>query len=66
MAKPVAVDVSSGVETDHVKNAAKVRQFVAAVRETCAEKGETDAESEKLMQSQNNLRSKENQKSEVR
>ena len=34
MARPAAVDVSSGVETNHVKDAAKVRQFVKAVRES--------------------------------
>lgn len=34
MARPAAVDVSSGVETDHVKDAARVRQFVKAVRES--------------------------------
>ena len=32
MARPMAVDVSSGVETDYVKDAARVKLFVSAVR----------------------------------
>ena len=46
MLRPAAVDVSSGIETDGVKDAAKMLRFAAAVREAeavgfgkCTEKG---------------------------